>query len=93
MARLPPPSDDDGTLDALSDKLSRDRIDALADMIADGRCDFPTDLPSAVQEQLRKEVPPRLRRGLLRLVARAIAYHLRRTGQSASELDLDRTQI
>jgi hypothetical protein len=56
-------------------------------MIADGRCEFPDDVHLADRERLAREVRRRLRERLVRLIARAIAHHLRGEAGQHSEAE------
>jgi hypothetical protein len=67
--------------------LTDEQVSRLADMIADGRCPLPPDLPPANAGRLLRATKSRLRDGLVRLMARAIARDLRRaTGQPTETL-------
>ena len=68
----------DNGADASASRLGDDEIGRLAEMIADGRCELPDDLPATDRQKLEAEVRRRLRERLIRLIARAIAQHLRR---------------
>jgi hypothetical protein len=82
--RLPPADRAPGT-DNASPRLSDDQLGRLAELIADGRCQPPEDLPPADRRRLQVEVRLRLRARLVRLIARAIAHHLRRDAGPRSE--------
>jgi hypothetical protein len=71
--------------DAAPDRLSAEQLRRLAEMIADGHCPVPQDLPVADAERLSREVRHQLRDRLVRLIARAVARHLRRAAGPHTE--------
>lgn len=75
----------DTGVDASASRLTNDQISRLAEMVTDGRCELPDDLPTTDHQRFQAEVQRRLRQRLIRLIARAIALHLRRDAGSHSE--------
>lgn len=65
--------------------LSDDQVARWADLIADGRGDLPDDLSPEDRQRLLAAVRQRLRDRLVRLIARAIAWRLRRQGRPDAE--------
>lgn len=69
--------------------LTAEQVARWADVIAEGRDDFPEDLSSPSRVLLLAAVRERLRRRLVRHIARAIAARLRLKGQSDKEDRID----